>query len=76
MNKFKLGDLPIGMKNKVDLAFKGRDTFRVALNYFSPEITNMAEFKPEFITCKTDIWLVRHKRDDELIYVFVLINFV
>ena len=61
MNKFKLGDLPIGMRNKIELAFKGRETYKVALNYLSPEIVTKAEFRPEFITNKTDIWLAMFK---------------
>ncbi len=58
MNKFKLGDLPICMRNKIELTFKRIDTHGTALTYLSPEIMAKAEFVPELISNKTDIWLV------------------
>ena len=58
MNKFKIGDFPIDMKNKIELTFKRIGMYRTALDYLSPEIMTRAQFRPEFITNKTDIWLV------------------
>ncbi len=58
LNKFKIGDFPIDMKNKIELTFKRIGTYRTALDYLSPEILTRAQFRAEFITNKTDIWLV------------------
>ena len=63
LNKFKIGDLPIGIANKIELAlYKSDAEHRHMINYFSPEIITIKQsdlqkyFFNEILTHKADIW--------------------
>ena len=61
MNKFKIGDLPIGFTNNLKLALQKSDSFHKSmLSYTCPELIDFAEsdfnLSDTGSFCKADIW--------------------
>ena len=60
MNKFKIGDLPFDIKQKLELACQENEAHMPMLCYISPQIVEMANnldtFDSKKLTNKTDIW--------------------